>query len=158
MCADLPQGEGAADGGGGAGALQVSLHLDPPTNSCNTFIAHTCAPNLVLIDVVGWRGRDYEAYGMLFKRRGGMGRVLGWKPRVFTLYKGTDLNMRCFMCMQARLSAHISLFNAQACSATMRARCWRRSSIAASRGGSFDLKAKPSSWRRTPHPGKRLQL
>lgn len=32
---------------------------------------------------------DYECLGLLFKRRGGMGRILGWKPRLFTLYRGT---------------------------------------------------------------------
>ena len=32
--------------------------------------------------------REYELVGTLFKRRGGIGRLLGWKPRLFTLYKG----------------------------------------------------------------------
>ncbi|KAM3568523.1 hypothetical protein VYU27_009355, partial [Nannochloropsis oceanica] len=33
-------------------------------------------------------GGGYELVGTLFKRRGGIGRLLGWKPRLFTLYKG----------------------------------------------------------------------
>ena len=33
--------------------------------------------------------KEYELMGTLFKRRGGIGRILGWKPRLFTLYKGT---------------------------------------------------------------------
>lgn len=32
--------------------------------------------------------KEYELMGTLFKRRGGIGRILGWKPRLFTLYKG----------------------------------------------------------------------
>lgn len=34
---------------------------------------------------------EYECWGLLFKRRGGMGRILGWKPRLFTLYRGESL-------------------------------------------------------------------
>jgi len=32
--------------------------------------------------------KGYEMVGTLFKRRGGIGRLLGWKPRLFTLYRG----------------------------------------------------------------------
>ena len=39
--------------------------------------------------------KNYDIYGTLFKRRGGMGRILGWKPRLFTLYKGEERGKGC---------------------------------------------------------------
>jgi hypothetical protein len=34
------------------------------------------------------RVEDYDVIGTLYKRRGGWGKHLGWKPRAFTLYQG----------------------------------------------------------------------
>jgi hypothetical protein len=45
--------------------------------------------------------REYEIYGTLFKRRGGVGRILGYLPRLFTLYQGAPgfVGTMCSYCV-----------------------------------------------------------
>lgn len=39
----------------------------------------------------------YEVASTLYKKRGGWGKHLGWRPRAFTLYQGTY--MRVYVCV-----------------------------------------------------------